>query len=224
MSTSFRFAVLVSGILLSACAARVTPVIRLTEPPIGTLSSASAPTLPEDTALPTLTPILPADSITISIVEVPITVIFPIGYRLVKSKEANRRGSFISYDFIPSNGYQTPYLAEIQFFSSKSIAEFTQSCTGANPCFFGDFPDVERYDGQLKAYKEATSFEDFKLRQIGDRYYFISRHPCEGDTCVIREYTTFLSDETKVDIWIIMEDESQIQQSDMLFLLFHLQE
>jgi hypothetical protein len=142
----------------------------------------------------------------------------------VKSEEINRRGSFVSYDFIPSGGYQTPYLQEIQFFTAESIEQFTQNCSGASPCFFGDYPDLDRYYGQLKAYKELADFEDFELRRFADRYYFVSNHPCEGDACVIREYTTFFSGDIKVDVWVLMEDESQTQQSDMLFLSFHIQE
>jgi hypothetical protein len=38
------------------------------------------------------------------------------------------------------------------------------------------------------------------------------------EQCTIREYTAFLS-KTKVDIWVIMENESQVAQSDELFSL-----
>lgn len=95
---------------------------------------------------------------------------------------------------------------------------------GDTPCFLGDRPDLERYYGQLKAFHERKDFQHFQLILIGEDYYFVSNHPCEGDTCLIREYTTFVLDNIKVDIWIIMEGEAQLARSDELLHLVKLVE
>jgi len=39
--------------------------------------------------------------------------------------------------------------------------------------------------------------------------------PCYGDSCVIREYTTFVR-KIKLDLWVVMGDVSQSQDSDRL--------
>jgi hypothetical protein len=156
--------------------------------------------------------------------EVPLTLTFPSGYMLTKNQETNRRGSFAAYDFTPLQGYKTPYLKEIQFFSAESMEEFTRGCLENSPCFFGDYPDLERYYEQWEAYRERKDLREFKRSLIGERYYFVSNHPCEGDICLIREYTTFLLDDIKVDVWITMEDETQSNESDELLLSLKLQE
>ncbi len=156
--------------------------------------------------------------------EVPVTLILPAGYTLTKSNEANRRGSFVSYDFTPPDNFQTPYLQEIQFFTEGSIRDFIATCIGDYPCFFGDYPDLERYFRQRQAFDQRQRFEEYELLQIGEWFYYISNRPCEGDTCILREYTTFLSGGIKVDIWSILEDDSQTTQSDELFSHLLLQE
>jgi hypothetical protein len=51
----------------------------------------------------------------------------------------------------------------------------------------------------------------------------VSNHACEGDTCVIREYTTFL-DEVRVDVWVLMANSSQSLESDILFSAFRIKD
>jgi hypothetical protein len=151
----------------------------------------------------------------LSIPQVSIEVCFPQNYSLTRNAEANRRGSFVSYDFRPLDGYQTPYLKELQFFSGASIAEFIRNCNEGTPCFFGDYPDLDRYYGQREALRTLESYQDFELGTFNDRFFLVANRPCYGDTCVIREYTTFLRD-CKLDIWIVMADESEVGQSDQL--------
>jgi len=154
---------------------------------------------------------------TFVIPEVSLEISFPKNYSIGKNGELNRRGSFVSYDFsIPGkHKWVAPSLNEIQFFSRESIEAFTADCE-TTICFFGDYPDLKRYDGQKEAFLGLEDYEDYKLRQFNDRYYFISSRDCHGDSCVIREYTTFI-DNDKIDIWITMEDESQNEKSDELF-------
>jgi hypothetical protein len=212
--------------LLGACSAarpatpRTSTPVSSIPPPSATPSPASPP--PRDTGVPG-TPTPQTALVSVKLAQVPATLTFPAAYRLTRSQELNRRGSFVSYDFSPDD-YQTPYLAEVQFFSADSIADFTGDCGGKPPCFVGDYPDLDRYNGQLQAYTEQKDYQDFHLRRFGDRYYFVSEHPCQGDQCVIREYTTFIAGDIKVDVWIIMADESQADASDELFSLFQLQE
>ena len=151
----------------------------------------------------------------LSIPEVSIEVCFPQNYSLTRNAEANRRGSFVSYDFRPLDGYQTPYLKELQFFSEASIAEFTGDCDESTPCFFGDYPDLDRYRGQRDALRMLTGYQDFELQSFNGRPFLVVNRPCYGDDCVIREYTTFQGD-VKLDIWIVMTDESEVGQSDQL--------
>jgi WD40 repeat protein len=151
----------------------------------------------------------------VTVSEVSIEVCFPANYSLAKNAEANRRGTFVSYDFRPLGGYQTPYLKEMQFFSEASIAEFTSDCDDSTPCFFGDYPDLDRYRGQREALRMLTGYQDFELQSFNGRPFLVGDRPCYADDCVIREYTAFLGD-VKLDIWIVMADESEIEGSDQL--------
>jgi hypothetical protein len=161
----------------------------------------------------------PGDLTIQSLPEPDLRVQVPAVYRIVRNSEEGRRGSFISYDFAGAS--ELPRLYEIQFFSEDSIRRFTESCEA--PCFFGDYPDLTRYRAQKAAFERLTRYRndvrrlgnDFTFR-LGDRYYFVTNHACEGDTCVIREYTTFMG-EVKVDVWVLMENSGQSLQSDILF-------
>ncbi len=135
-------------------------------------------------------------------------ILFPEGYEIKKDQEKNRRGSFVSYEF----AYQkTPYFNEIQFFSKESIKQ----CALKDPCFFDDFPDLERYNNQRKNLASKKDYGNYKLKTFNNRDYFVSTLPSCIDGCT-REYTTFI-DDVKIDIWISMEDETQARQADELF-------
>jgi hypothetical protein len=154
------------------------------------------------------------DLTSLSIPEPELQLQVPAGYGIVKSTEEGRRGSFVSYNFTGDTA--RPHLYEIQFFSEESIRRFTESCGQDAPCFYGDYPDLARYQGQKAAFEQQTGYQHYDLQRFGDRYYFVSNHPCVGDFCVIREYTTFLG-ETKVDVWIMMASTDQSLESDVLF-------
>jgi hypothetical protein len=152
--------------------------------------------------------------------EVSATAVVPSEYILARSGEAHRRGSFVSYDFIPGAG-ETPRFAEIQFFSAESIRAFAVPCA-ATICFEGDYPTPERYEGEKAALSQHVDYGPFRLAAFGDREWLVTNHPCAGDSCAIREYTTFLGD-TKVDVWVLMQDDAQADASDALFASFRLQ-
>ncbi len=158
---------------------------------------------------------------TFSISEVGIKVSFPDNYSLAKNGEQNRRGSFVSYDFQQSGNYKTPDLYELQFFSEESIKNFAKSCEGTM-CFEGDYPDITRYSGQKTAFAQGKDYQNFKLQKFGTRNWFVSSHRCVGDSCMIREYTTFLGN-TKLDAWIMMADSSEEKQADTLFAQFKIE-
>jgi hypothetical protein len=161
----------------------------------------------------------PEALLTKTLPELELQIRVPVGYDVIKNNEPNRRGSFVSFDFVRTGESETPYLYEIQFFSEASIRDFTMNCQ--EPCFFGDYPDLERYRGQKAAFETSSNYQHYRLGRFGDRHYFVSHHSCVGDRCVIREYTTFLGD-TKVDVWVLMDDVSQLLQSDILFSAFEI--
>ncbi|MCK5211368.1 hypothetical protein KAJ89_01575 [Candidatus Parcubacteria bacterium] len=141
-----------------------------------------------------------------------IKINVPDTYTISKNiNEPNRRGSIVSYDF-ETTQKTLPYLNEIQFFNKNSIEEFIKNCED-DVCFFGDYPNVERYNGQQDAFAQLENYNQYSIEKIGNHYFFTSNHDCQGDTCVIREYTTFLED-IKIDIWIIINDNSQTAQSN----------
>ncbi len=149
--------------------------------------------------------------------EVGIKIAFPKEYTITKNNEKNRRGSFVSYDF--SYKSPLPVFQEIQFFNEESIKEFTANCSVDSPCFFGDYPDLERYNSQKNAFNSGNNYGKSELKKFGDRSYFVSNFKCSGDSCIIREYTTFVND-TKIDLWITMENDTQINAADSLFKKF----
>jgi hypothetical protein len=215
--TSWSIPILFS-LLLSVSACSITETSQLRASP------ALPPTFQIPEAGPTATlpasPTLPSPGCW-PITEVAVEVCLPHDYTLSLSLEMNRRGSFISYDLSPPT-YTTPYLSELQFFSAQSIAEFIANC-GEDPCFFGDYPDLERYLGQREALLEHQDYQDYVLQSIAGREYLVHNLSCHGDSCLIREYTTFLG-EIKLDIWIVMDDEAQNDQSDQLLTQLTLRE
>jgi hypothetical protein len=156
--------------------------------------------------------------------EAGINIVLPEEYTITKNTENNRRGSFVSYDFalkaLPSHHQ---IFQEIQFFSEESIKQYTSNCGNDGPCFFGDYPDLTRYNGQKYAFNNKESYSSYELKKFDDRYYFVSNFKCTGDSCVIREYTTFIGD-TKIDTWINMENDAQADQADLLFKKFEILE
>jgi hypothetical protein len=151
--------------------------------------------------------------------EVGIEIAFPSEYTITKSNETNRRGSFVSYDFIYKS--PLPTFQEIQFFSEESIKQFTANCDVDSPCFFGDYPDLERYNGQKNAFNSGNDYGKYEFKKFGDRNYFVSNFKCTGDSCVIREYTTFI-DGNKIDTWITLMDDTQVNAADSLFKEFEI--
>ncbi len=158
---------------------------------------------------------------TFTIPEMNVGISFPESYTIHKSAEKNRRGSFVSYNFQTVTEHEAPYFYELQFFSQESIRIFTSNCE-ESPCFYGDYPTLERYSDQKIAFASGGNIEDFELRKFGLRSWFVSSHPCEGDSCVIREYTTFIGD-TKVDVWIAMRGSDEEKQADALFAQFSIE-
>jgi hypothetical protein len=151
----------------------------------------------------------------LAVPEVAITVCLPGGYSASRSAEQNRRGSLVSYDLEPAEDRETPYLAELQFFTEASIGRFIRDCGSDYPCFFGDYPDLDRYSEQREALVKLETLDGYDLTRFGDRAFLVSVLPCYGDTCLIREYTTFVG-EIKFDVWAVLENGSQMEESDRL--------
>jgi hypothetical protein len=147
--------------------------------------------------------------------EVPVKVCLPRGSSVSRSVEQNRRGSLVSYRLTPPEGSETPYLTELQFFTEASIEGFAKYCEEHSPCFFGDYPDLARYYGQKRALEQSETLDGYELRRLNDRAFLVSNQPCYGENCVIREYTALVRD-IKVDLWVVLGDESQVELSDQL--------
>jgi hypothetical protein len=172
-------------------------------------------------------PSVPGEEIrdlTLAIPEANVAVRLPAGSMLVKNSELFRRGSYASYDFTQSATGGYPYLAEIQFFSRESIQGFVDRCAGTEyPCFYGDYPDLERYDGQKDALNLGQGYRDFESAQFNGRSFLVSEHECVGVPCIVREYTTFIGN-TKIDTWVMMAEESQREVADALFAELNFQD
>jgi hypothetical protein len=151
-----------------------------------------------------------------SIPEAGVKIEFPKDYGIVKNTEANRRGSFVSYDFSKKGSF--PLFNEIQFFSPASIEKFAKNCSTVVdvPCFMGDYPTLNKYNEQKIAFNAKRDYSKYQLKKFNDRYYFTSNFKCDGDSCSIREYTTFIAN-AKIDIWVTMENEAQISVADKIF-------
>jgi hypothetical protein len=147
--------------------------------------------------------------------EVAIQVCLPGGYSASKSGEKNRRGSLVSYDLERAGGTETPVLAELQFFTEASIERFTRDCGSESPCFFGDYPDLERHRGQKEALEAQEPWGEYEWVRLNERAFLVRNLPCYGDRCLIREYSTFVR-QVKLDVWVVMDDVSQVQESDRL--------
>lgn len=151
--------------------------------------------------------------------ELGIEIVLPKTYS-IEENEPDRRGSYASYSFRAK--LSPPTFQEIQLFSEDSIRIFNEKCESIDyPCFFGDYPDLEKYFGQKEAFLKNVNYEDYELIKFNDRNFLVSDSECTGDICVIREYTTFI-DDTKIDIWITMIDESQREEADKLFSQFRI--
>lgn len=199
---------------------------------------------PTNTPYPTYTPFVPFTSteIIISEPETRIRIHFPSNYMLIENvNEPNRRGSFVSYnflqvgEFLPSNDAPftslPPYFYEIQFFTPKSIENFVKRCATEefiSPellCYKGNHPDLTTYSGQKEAFYNRNDYENYSLERFKNEYYFTSTKGCIGGYCQIREYTMFIK-EIKIDIWILLHPlntETQIEKSDYLINLLHIE-
>ncbi len=149
-----------------------------------------------------------------SLLDTAVAIEAPVEYSFTKSNESNRRGSFVSYNVQPKE-LKSPQLQEVQFFSENSIKMFKEKCSN-EPCFTGDVPDLIRYSEQKKAFLSGKDYQQFLLKNFNERSWFVTTIPCAGDSCSIREYTTFLGD-IKTDVWIMMASSTEESAADILF-------
>lgn len=150
----------------------------------------------------------------LDIPELGVKVSFPEDFTVTKSDEKGRRGSYASYDFFNRGNSREPLLSELQLFSRDSISQFQETCK-TEMCFEGDYPTTERYDGQKAALAKGVSYEGYALKTFNGRKWLVTDRKCLGDSCTIREYTTFFAD-TKSDVWITAW-ESKDREADALF-------
>lgn len=151
-----------------------------------------------------------------------ISFSLPEEYSITKSSETNRLGSFESYELFAKASLPTFY--EIRFSDEESIKTFLASCEKIDPrCIDWGTSSLEKYNGQKKALLENTEYEGYEKMILGNYTYFIKSTPCEGDSCILREYSTFIGD-IKVDVIITMENKTQESNADSLFEQFQITE
>jgi len=154
-----------------------------------------------------------------------VKIYFPNNYSVEKNQERNRRGTYVSYDFRRTGEYTPPHLYELQFFSEKSITNFTSDCREGTDsiCFMGDYPTLERYFGQKEAFSDRQNYtenytsgytKEFRLEKFNNRNFFVSFIADPNGSGF--EYSTFI-DDVKIDIWINVENRDQKTDSDELF-------
>lgn len=155
------------------------------------------------------------DSRTVTLSNPAFTFTVPCSYDVEQRTEKNRRGSFASYDFVPRSDYTLPGLSEIQFFTEKSIRDWNDSC-GDGLCFDGHYSTLQDYRDEKKAWLDISDWKVQHMFVFNDRNFLVANHPCHGDICVIREYTTFIGD-MQVDVWVLMNDLDEQEAADALF-------
>jgi len=145
-----------------------------------------------------------------------VTLSYPADYTIKKDTEQNRRGSFVSYDFEAQNAPEV-HLAEIQFFTRASISEFLTRCED-NFCFEGDYPDLQRFDGQRTALANEKGYGKYQYVIATTNDWLVANYSTT-DQVTIREYTTFVGEDrnTKVDLWIMMPNGTPNNKADELF-------
>lgn len=150
------------------------------------------------------------------------TLVLPEGYGVFTNNEFNRRGSLVSFDLAAAHR-TTPYLGEIQFFTERSLRNFQERCDagGGEFCFEGDYPDLERYQAHKAAIAQCVAAAPYEAKRFDGLCYFVRNHRCTGDTCVLREYATFL-DERMVSVIFVLQDAWLANASDQLFASFDL--
>jgi|GEM_PF-3197783 len=152
-----------------------------------------------------------------------IEILYPGEYNGSTNTEKNRRGSSLSYDFRPiSYDRHKATLNEIQFFPEDSIKQFTSDCGVELPCFFGDFPDLDRYHGQQKAFLNKKDYfeednegnlQTFSIQELNGRYFFVNYIGHLNEKSI--EYTTYIGDK-KIDIWIDVPSHDRRDLGDEL--------
>ncbi len=163
----------------------------------------------------------------IDIPEAKISLFIPNYYKLKKiNNEPNRAGSFSSYNFESTEKSTAgkPYLTEVRLSSKQSIENFNKECQkqGDNLCFEGNFPTLESYDAEKKAISEKISYKDKQHKLFDSRSYLTKTYQCSGDSCLIKNYTTFVDDieiDFSIFFWPLEDkysDEPNIL-SDQLF-------
>ncbi len=143
-----------------------------------------------------------------------VSIRYPKSYSLENNTEVNRRGSYEVKNITPQGS--KPYLQEVQFFTRESIDQFNKKCAKlSDPCFFGDYPTVERYDGLDSARKKNTTYQGYVPLNLGDRVYMVKNIKNSGEGGFIREYNTFIGT-TMVTIWGYLSSETQNTTIDNL--------
>ena len=162
-----------------------------------------------------------------NVIQIPGTYlqyIFPPNYTAQLGDSEFRPGYFLSYDLKPKI-VSSPSFHSIAFFSEDSINEFNQKCSiilkEGGLCFEGNYYTPEVYKGLKEAFLNKKAYKDYEVEIIGKGYFLVSNEKCVGDECFFRHYVSFI-DDLMIDVSIVMNDDSQISQSESDFLFIDL--
>lgn len=135
-------------------------------------------------------------------------------YEVSRSTEKNRRGSEITYNFTPQNGYKSvssPYLAELQIHTENSIKSFNEYCDTVELCFEGDYPNLTNYNQEKEQFNVNQGLVNYH-----ERSYIVTVDKVTGDEGYIRSYVTFIQG-TRLEVWVYMKNQDQTLAADKHF-------
>lgn len=162
-----------------------------------------------------------------NVIQIPGTdlqYIFPPNYTAQLDNSEFRPGYFLGYD-LKLKISSSPSFHSIAFFSEDSINEFNQKCSiilkEGGLCFEGNYYTPEDYKDLKEAFLNKKAYKDYEVEIIGKGYFLVSNKKCVGDDCFFRHYISFINN-IMVDVSIVMNDQSQISESESDFLFINL--
>ena len=161
---------------------------------------------------------------TVVVPELSMKLELPAGYTMGEDVNKGMDANFGSYSF-DSHEKQgvAPTIQRLSFYSEASIKKFTKdNCADTedwegNPCANGGYPGLENYLNEKKAFDEQkANYKDAKLKKFNGRNFYSRKARCNGDSCELYYYTTYIGS-TKVDFSLISWDNDGQKMADELF-------
>lgn len=158
---------------------------------------------------------------TIKIENIELTV--PTEYTPLSKTEVDPliSGKFAAYDFTDPKIENFPVLYNISLSSRELTKQANTKCSLKKenpewPCSFA--PTIKEYDEQKQALINNEDYNDLKLQNLNSRNYLVYNKKCDGDSCLMRTYITYIDNtriETVIEIWGDISTESEKADSVM---------